>query len=101
MPNRFVKRESQMPKYLLIESRDPLEYGKVPCFYELATGLAREQHTVTFFLVQNGVLPAAANRPRCWNSRRKPASRSSPTTSPCVSAALGQLWPVRGRARCR
>ena len=45
-------------KYLLIESRDPFETADVSYYYDLAAGLAREGHTVTLFLVQNGVLPA-------------------------------------------
>ena len=48
-----------MAKYLLIESRDPFDSGDVGEFYELAAGLAQDGNEVTFFLVQNGVLPAA------------------------------------------
>jgi predicted peroxiredoxin len=47
-----------MAAYLLIESRDPFDSNDVGCFYELASGLARDGNTVTLFLVQNGVLPA-------------------------------------------
>ena len=47
-----------MAKYLLIESRDPFESGDDNYFYRLAATLARKQHEVTFFLVQNGVLSA-------------------------------------------
>lgn len=47
-----------MAKYLLIESRDPFEASDAGNSYELAAGLAKEGHTVTVFLVQNGVLPA-------------------------------------------
>ena len=47
-----------MANYLLIESRDPFEYADVGSFYDIATDLAREGNQVTFFLVQNGVLPA-------------------------------------------
>ncbi len=46
-----------MAKYLLIESRDPFDHD-VSRDYGLAQGLAQEGHTVTLFLVQNGVLPA-------------------------------------------
>ena len=46
-----------MAKYLLIESRDPFESNDVPYYYDLASGLRSEGHTVTLFLVQNGVLP--------------------------------------------
>jgi len=47
-----------MANYLLIESRDPFDSNDVGQFYGLAAGLAREGHSVTLFLVQNGVLPA-------------------------------------------
>src|SRR5712692_7955579 len=47
-----------MAKYLLIESRDPFDWTTVEQQYELAAGLAKEGNAVTFFLIQNGVLPA-------------------------------------------
>lgn len=47
-----------MAKYLLIESRDLFESNGD--FYRLAAALAKSRHEVTFFLVQNGVLPARA-----------------------------------------
>ncbi len=47
-----------MGKYLLIESRDPYEYADTHYFYDLAGDLARRDHEVTFFLIQNGVLVA-------------------------------------------
>ncbi len=47
-----------MSKYLLISSRDPFESKDAEQFYELARSLARDKHTVSLFLVQNGVLPA-------------------------------------------
>ena len=47
-----------MAKYLLVESRDPAETNDVGYFYDLATSLAGAGHTVTLFLVQNGVFPA-------------------------------------------
>ena len=46
-----------MPKYMLIESRDPFESNDVGFSYELASGLAKAGNEVTLFLVQNGVLP--------------------------------------------
>jgi predicted peroxiredoxin len=49
-----------MAKYLLIESRDPFESNDAGHFYRLAAALAKHRHEVTFFLVQNGVLPARA-----------------------------------------
>jgi predicted peroxiredoxin len=47
-----------MSAYLLIESRDPFDSNDVSQIYDLATGLRRDNHDVTLFLVQNGVLPA-------------------------------------------
>ncbi len=47
-----------MGQYLLIESRDPFDSGDCQNFYDLAADLAKDGHTVTLFLVQNGVLPA-------------------------------------------
>ncbi len=47
-----------MGQYLLIESRDPFDSGDSQNFYDLAAGLAKDGHSVTLFLVQNGVLPA-------------------------------------------
>ena len=45
-----------MAKYLLIESRDPFEYGDVDYFCNMAGDLASAGNDVTFFLIQNGVL---------------------------------------------
>jgi len=45
-----------MAQYLLIESRDPYEYGDPAQFATLAQDLAGAGNQVTFFLVQNGVL---------------------------------------------
>jgi sulfur relay (sulfurtransferase) complex TusBCD TusD component (DsrE family) len=50
-----------MERFLLIESRDPLEARDVLYAYELAETLARAGE-VTLFLVQNGVLPARPSR---------------------------------------
>ena len=47
-----------MGQYLLIESRDPFDSGDSQNFYDLAAGLVKDGHSVTLFLVQNGVLPA-------------------------------------------
>jgi predicted peroxiredoxin len=47
-----------MAKYLLIESRDPFEYGDVGYFTEMAGSLAAGENEVTLFLVQNGVMMA-------------------------------------------
>ncbi len=51
-----------MAHYLLIESRDPFESNDVGNLYDLAGALAKSGHTVTLFLVQNGVLPARPGR---------------------------------------
>lgn len=48
-----------MARYVLIESRDPLEASEVAgYYYDLAAGLAKDGNDVTLFLVQNGVMPA-------------------------------------------
>ena len=49
-----------MDGYLLIESRDPFDSNAVAQQCALAAALARAGHSVTVFLVQNGVLPARA-----------------------------------------
>lgn len=50
-----------MEKYLLISSRDPFACAETESLYDLAKGLVRRGDEVTFFLVQNGVLPARKN----------------------------------------
>lgn len=45
-----------MAKYLLIESRDPFEYGDVGYFCDVAKDLSSAGNDVTLFLIQNGVL---------------------------------------------
>jgi len=47
-----------MPRYLLIESRDPFDSNDTGFCRDLATQLAAGKNEVTLFLVQNGVLPA-------------------------------------------
>lgn len=47
-----------MPRYLLIESRDPFESADTANWHALASGLKAQGDSVTLFLVQNGVLPA-------------------------------------------
>ena len=47
-----------MASYLSIESRDPFDLNDVGNFHSMASGLAKDGHEVTLFLVQNGVLPA-------------------------------------------
>ncbi len=47
-----------MPKYLLIESRDPFDSNDTRFCCDLAQQLAAAKNEVTLFLVQNGVLPA-------------------------------------------
>jgi hypothetical protein len=45
-------------KYLMIQSKSPWESGDVGQFYALARELGSAGGEVTFFLVQNGVMPA-------------------------------------------
>jgi len=47
-----------MPRYLLIESRDPFDSNDTRFCCDLAQQLAATNNEVTLFLVQNGVLPA-------------------------------------------
>ena len=47
-----------MPRYLLIESRDPFDSNDTGFCRDLAQQLAAANNEVTLFLVQNGVLPA-------------------------------------------
>ena len=49
-----------MPRYLLIESRDPFDSNDTGFCRDLAQQLAAANNEVTLFLVQNGVLPARA-----------------------------------------
>ena len=49
-----------MPKYCLIESRDPFDSNDTNFCHGLARELAAARNDVTLFLVQNGVLPARA-----------------------------------------
>ena len=50
-----------MARYVLIESRDPFEYGDTEYMYEMAGDLAASGNVVTLFLIQNGVLCARQN----------------------------------------
>ena len=45
-----------MSRYLLIESRDPFEYGDSRYMYNMASDLVSKGNDVTLFLIQNGVL---------------------------------------------
>jgi predicted peroxiredoxin len=49
---------TDVAKYLLIESRDPWEYGDTAYFYDLTRDLAAAGNQVTLFLIQNGALVA-------------------------------------------
>jgi intracellular sulfur oxidation DsrE/DsrF family protein len=55
-----------MPKYLLVESRDPFETDDVRHFYDLAATLARAANRVTLYLTDNGVLAARAGQHTFW-----------------------------------
>ena len=50
-----------MTNYLFIESRDPFESRDTRFLEQTATALKQRGHSVTVFLVQNGVLAARAN----------------------------------------
>jgi hypothetical protein len=52
--------ESDVPNYLLIESRDHFTSQVVSGHLELAVGLRRAGSAVVLYLVQNGVLPCRA-----------------------------------------
>ena len=58
MPLVRCREGKVMAEYLLVESRDPFEYADAAYFYHLAADLCRAGNTVTFFLVQNGVIVA-------------------------------------------
>jgi sulfur relay (sulfurtransferase) complex TusBCD TusD component (DsrE family) len=58
-----------MSSYLIIESRDPFESRDTTFVTETATSLTRRGHTVTVFLVQNGVLAARRLGPESCLSR--------------------------------
>ena len=47
-----------MSHYVLIESRDPFDSRDSEQLYDVAKDLKGRGHDVTFFLIQNGVLPA-------------------------------------------
>jgi sulfur relay protein TusB/DsrH len=47
-----------MPKYLLIESRDPFDSSDSEYFSELVQGISNRGNETVLFLSQNGVLPA-------------------------------------------
>jgi len=52
-----------MPRYLLIESRDPFDSNDTRFCCDLARQLAAAKNEVTLFLVQNGVLPVRPGTP--------------------------------------
>ncbi|MGH9136494.1 MAG: DsrE family protein [Acidimicrobiales bacterium] len=47
-----------MSSYVLIETRDPFDSADCERFWELAEGLADQQHDVTVYFAQNAVLAA-------------------------------------------
>ena len=67
-----------MSNYVLIESRDPFEYGDARHLYNLAGDLAGRGNSVTLFLVQNGVL---TTRPGVKDNPLDNLSRQSPSVS--------------------
>ena len=50
-----------MINYIFVESRDPFESRDIRFVEETATALKQRGHSVTVFLVQNGVLGARKN----------------------------------------
>ena len=65
-----------MSQYVLIESRDPFEYGDSLYMYDLAGDLADKGNEVTLFLIQNGVLTTrqgVKNNPLTGLKNRAPA----------------------------
>lgn len=76
-----------MANYLLIESRDPWESSDAASWQELAASLVREGNAVTFFLVQNGVLPA----------RRSPASAGLSALARAGVEVLADEFSLRER----
>jgi len=58
-----------MPKYLLIESRDPFESRDTAFLEQTATALRQRGHEVVVFLVQNGVLAVRKNALGSYLSR--------------------------------
>ena len=65
-----------MAQYVLIESRDPFEYGDSVYMYELAGDLAGKGNDVTLFLIQNGVLTTrkgVKNNPLTGLKQRAPS----------------------------
>src|SRR3954452_24592458 len=59
-------RSPPMPKFLLVESRDPFETDDVHYFYDRAAALARAANRVTLFLTDNGALAARAGQHTFW-----------------------------------
>jgi sulfur relay (sulfurtransferase) complex TusBCD TusD component (DsrE family) len=53
-----AERGATVSNYVLIQSKSPWESGDVGQFYSLARELGQAGGTVTFFLVQNGVMSA-------------------------------------------
>ena len=67
-----------MAQYVLIESRDPFEYGDTRYLYDLAGDLANKGNDVTLYLVQNGVLttrPGVKGNPLTSLTRKSPSVR--------------------------
>ena len=67
-----------MARYVLIESRDPFEYGDTDYMYQLAGDLSASGNVVTLFLIQNGVLCArrdVKNNPVAALRQRSPSVR--------------------------
>ena len=68
-----------MSSYVLIESRDPFEYGDSRYMYNLAGDLAGKGNDVTLFLIQNGVFTA------------RPGVKNNPLTGVVTGSAVKVL----------
>src|SRR5262252_6121718 len=53
-----IKRGGNLSNFVFIESRDPFESPGINTVSKAAVALRKEGHTVTVFLVENGVLGA-------------------------------------------
>ena len=77
-----------MPKYLLIESRDPFDSNDTHFCGDLAQQLAAAKNDVTLFLVQNGVLPVRPGA-RSMETRTATTSRRSRPRTPISRTTPG------------
>jgi len=74
-----------MPRYLLIESRDPFDSNDTRFCCDLAQQLAAAKNEVILFLVQNGVLPV------------RPGARSGDLTTLAGVRVLADSFSLKER----